>query len=62
MPLYVYRCDARHETEYLTRFGTRPPTQCPRCGRKVERIMAPAAIPPDGVYSYEPNIGKHREG
>lgn len=52
MPIYVYRCEKRHETEYLTRFGTRPPERCPQCGRKVEQVMAPPRLRQDGTYSY----------
>ena len=52
MPLYVYRCPKGHETEYLTRFGTQPPERCPRCGRKVERIISAHATPADGRYSF----------
>lgn len=51
-PIYLYRCEKRHETEYLTRFGTRPPERCPKCGRKVEQVMAAPRLRQDGTYSY----------
>lgn len=52
-PLYLYRCDRGHEHEWLTRFGEKPPEQCPRCSRKVEHILATANLKADGAYSYK---------
>lgn len=64
MPLRVYRCESGHESEHLLRMDDESATlPCLTCGEDARRILAARGwIPPDGTYSYEPNIGKPREG
>ena len=63
MPLRVFRCEAGHESEHLLRMSDETRVlPCLTCGEDAERILAIGWIPPDGTYSYEPNIGKPREG
>jgi putative FmdB family regulatory protein len=41
MPTYEYRCRVcGHEFEALQRITEKPLTQCPKCGKKVERLIS----------------------
>jgi putative FmdB family regulatory protein len=61
-PLYVFRCPNGHDSEHLRPMAERDaPVTCLRCGGVARRIMAPAHVPPDGIYSHTPNVGDPRE-
>ena len=58
MPIYEYACPTGHLTEKLRKFGERDQAvTCPECGAPMERIFSAHHAPPDGIYSYCPNIG-----
>lgn len=58
MPTYQYRCPAGHLNERFRpmTFAAEPVT-CATCGADAARIMSAPHVPPDGVYSYAPNVG-----
>lgn len=58
MPIYSYVCPAGHQRDHLRKYEQRDDSvTCEECGESMRRTMSVANIPPDGVYSYEPNIG-----
>lgn len=58
MPLYEYRCQEGHESEELRKYEERDDAlACPECGGDMHRIVSAHHRQPDGIYSYEPNIG-----
>lgn len=58
MPLYLYRCDAGHESEHLGHYDDRTePHPCLTCGEPAAYVLSPHHTQPDGLYSYEPNLG-----
>ena len=58
MPLYPYRCQCGHTLNRLRKYDQRDdPQTCPECGKPMERKATAHHAPPDGVYSYCPNIG-----
>ncbi len=58
MPLYDYRCPSCGQTVTLLRRHTKrlEPVEC-ECGAPMEWRFPLAHVPPDGIYSYAPNIG-----
>lgn len=59
MALFEYQCPAQHVTEAVRSFARRDesPT-CPHCQQATVRIeISRNHVPPDGVYSYAPNLG-----
>lgn len=57
MPIYEYRCPEQHVTPKIRKYADRDdPVEC-RCGAPAERIWSNTHCPPDGVYSYAPNVG-----
>ena len=58
-PIYDYRCpDCDRVDERLRRYDERDyKANCPDCGSRQVRIPSAHHNPPDGVYSYAPNIG-----
>lgn len=58
MPIYDYVDDEGHTVEHIRSYGRRDePTVC-YCGRTMRRLeISPTHCPPDGVYSYAPNVG-----
>lgn len=58
MPVYQYRCAEGHLVEHIRRIAARDePATCPH-GHPAPRVeVCVSHVPPDGVYSYAPNIG-----
>jgi putative FmdB family regulatory protein len=57
MPIYEYRCKQRHRIESLRKFEDQTPEVCTECGETMARIISAHHQAPDGIYSYEPNLG-----
>ncbi len=58
MPIYELACDQGHVTETIRRYEHRDDARtCAECQRPMHRIVSRSHCPPDGVYSYAPNIG-----
>ena len=58
MPLYDYQCANAHRHEVIRTYDRRDdPWPCLTCGEPMARIWSAAHVPPDGVYSYAPNVG-----
>lgn len=58
MPIYEYRCGEGHLTERIRKYAERDePLACERCSTPTQRIFSAHHAEPDGIYSYEPNIG-----
>lgn len=58
MPIYEYRCACGHVTEELRRIGERGTSAaCEHCGSTASLVISRTHSPPDGVYSYAPNLG-----
>ena len=57
-PIYEYRCANGHSTDTIRKFVERDGyLECPVCGSQSIRVFSAHHAPPDGVYSYAPNIG-----
>lgn len=57
-PIYEYRCPVGHEAERLRKWEDRDNlTVCALCQAPMNRILSAHHTEPDGIYSYEPNIG-----
>ena len=57
MPVYMYSCGDGHRTERLRSIANRnEPVPC-ACGQNATLVIVGSHVPPDGVYSYAPNIG-----
>lgn len=58
MPIYEYACPYGHKSEHLRRVEDRHVgVLCPKCNAPADLIISAPHVEPDGVYSYEPNIG-----
>ena len=58
MPIYEYRCTNGHIHERLRKYDDRDePAWCIHCDAQALRKMSAPHVPPDGVYSYCPNVG-----
>jgi putative FmdB family regulatory protein len=57
VPIFEYRCPSRHVIEALRKFEHRDEPQTCHCGQPMLRIFSAHHQAPDGIYSYEPNIG-----
>lgn len=60
MPIYEYKCPDCCEVHSRLRPMKRrkAPVVCPGCGGlHAQLIISRAHVPPDGVYSYAPNVG-----
>jgi putative FmdB family regulatory protein len=57
MPLYDYQCEAGHTMEALRRYDQRDDAPTCSCGKAMRRTVSRTHVPPDGVYSYAPNMG-----
>lgn len=59
MPIFEYRCQNAHTHEVVRSFDRRDqPWPCLDCGEPMTRLeVSRSHIPPDGVYSYAPNLG-----
>ena len=57
-PIYEYRCPNGHVHERLRKISERDnPASCLVCMGQALPIISLPHIEPDGVYSYEPNVG-----
>jgi hypothetical protein len=59
MALYEYACTNGHKVERLVmRFEDADrPRRCTTCQKPLTRLVSVPHSPPDGVYSYAPNVG-----
>jgi putative FmdB family regulatory protein len=59
MPIYEYTCADAHTSDVIRSLATRDePVACLTCGAPTTRREVSAShVPPDGVYSYSPNVG-----
>lgn len=58
MPLWEFECEDGHRADRLRSIATRDDPIVCSCGKPARRVEISAAhVPPDGVYSYAPNIG-----
>lgn len=58
MPLYDFKCANGHTTELVVSYEKRDdPAFCSLCGDASTRQFPLPHVPPDGVYSYAPNVG-----
>lgn len=57
-PQYLYRCKCGQETTRLRKYEDRDnPQPCGECKEPMARVWTAHHAPPDGMYSYAPNIG-----
>jgi len=57
-PIYEYACNCGHSEEVIRRYEHRDePVPCRACSGAMERRFSAHHRQPDGIYSYEPNIG-----
>lgn len=57
MPLYEYHCINGHRREEIRRAEESEAITVCECGALMTRDFPLPHCPPDGVYSYAPNIG-----
>lgn len=57
MPLYEFRCADGHAQDKIRSYAIRDEPATCACGLAMQRVFARSHCPPDGVYSYAPNIG-----
>jgi hypothetical protein len=59
MPLYEYSCEHGHQHEVIRSYDRRDDAWgCLDCGAPMQRLeVSRSHVPPDGVYSYAPNVG-----
>lgn len=57
-PIYEYECANAHVHEVIRSYDRRDEAWgCLDCGEPMSRVWSTAHVPPDGVYSYAPNLG-----
>jgi putative FmdB family regulatory protein len=52
VPLYEYECPHCGSFEVIQKFSDRPLKKCPKCGRKVEKLLSAPAIQFKGTGWY----------
>lgn len=58
MPLYDFTCENGHAHEVIRSYDRRDePWPCLTCAAPMRRVWSAPHVPPDGVYSYAPNVG-----
>lgn len=58
MPIYEYKCAEAHRVEEIRTYDERDKLlRCRKCGRRMKRIPSAHYRQPDGIYSYDPNMG-----
>ena len=58
MPTYEYQCPNGHHVERVRPMAfSAEPVTCGECGQDAARIISAPHVPPDGIYSYSPNLG-----
>lgn len=63
MPLYEYQCvKCRHRVEKIERLSGPHLAKCPKCGAKVERLVAPPAIQFKGSGWYVTDYARKSSG
>ena len=59
MPLYEYQCQAcGHRFEVIQKFSDAPPSECPKCGGAVEKLVSSPAIQFKGSGFYLTDYGR----
>ena len=59
MPLYEYECQAcGHRFEVIQKFSDAPPSECPKCGGAVEKLVSSPAIQFKGSGFYLTDYGR----
>ena len=59
MPLYEYQCQAcGHRFEVIQKFSDTPPSECPKCGGAVEKLLSSPAIQFKGSGFYLTDYGR----
>ena len=63
MPLYEYECSAcKHRFELLQKFSDDPAKTCPKCGRRVARLLSSPSIQFKGTGWYVTDYPKKGAG
>jgi putative FmdB family regulatory protein len=59
MPIYEYACSDGHISDVIRSIARRDEAvACLTCGAETTRLeVSRSHVPPDGVYSYAPNLG-----
>jgi putative FmdB family regulatory protein len=59
MPIYEFACAEGHVSDLIRHYDRRnDPVACLTCGAATTRREVSAShVPPDGMYSYAPNLG-----
>ena len=60
MPIYEYRCEKGHQFEVMQKMVDPPVTECPTCGRPVQRVFHPVAVHFKGKGFYNTDYGTKR--
>jgi len=62
MPIYEYRCDHCGDFEEMQRITDAPLARCPRCRRKVRRLISQTSFQLKGSGWYVTDYGKGGDG
>src|SRR5262245_7073554 len=62
MPIYEYRCGHCGEFEEMQRITDPPLVKCPRCGRKVQRLISQTSFQLKGSGWYVTDYGRGGSG
>jgi hypothetical protein len=59
MPIFERACSNGHVSDVIRNYDRRDePVACPECGADTTRLeVSRSHVPPDGDYSYAPNVG-----
>jgi putative FmdB family regulatory protein len=62
MPIYEYRCEECGDFEEMQRITDAPLARCPRCRRKVRRLISQTSFQLKGSGWYVTDYGRTGEG
>jgi putative FmdB family regulatory protein len=62
MPIYEYRCDACGTFEEMQRISDPPLTKCPKCKRKVRRLISSTSFQLKGTGWYVTDYARSGSG
>jgi putative FmdB family regulatory protein len=62
MPIYEYRCEHCGDFEEMQRITDAPLTRCPRCRRKVRRLISQTSFQLKGTGWYVTDYGRSGNG
>ncbi len=63
MPIYEYRCvSCEHVYDVIQTLSEAPHTQCPECGKKVEKVVSGPALQFKGSGFYITDYAKKGKG